>query len=104
MSLSAGKILGHYQIVAKLGEGGMGEVWSARDTTLGRDVAIKVLPPHLSHAADRERFAREARAVAARNHPNIVTIHSVEEADGVHFLTMELVAGTTLQEILPRHG
>jgi serine/threonine protein kinase len=96
--------LGHYQIVRLLGKGGMGEVYLARDTKLGRDVAIKVLPADLASPDDLERFAREARAVAALNHPNIVTIHSVEEADGVTFITMELVMGKTLSELVPRGG
>jgi Tol biopolymer transport system component len=97
--------LNHYQIVRLLGKGGMGEVYLARDAKLGRDVAIKVLPAVVAASRDDlERFAREARAVAALNHPNIVTIHSVDEADGVTFITMELVTGKTLGEIVPRHG
>ncbi len=100
-----GRRLAHYEITAKLGAGGMGEVYRARDTKLGRDVAIKVLPAEM--ASDPEllsRFRREARAVAALSHPNIVTLHSVEEADGLHFLTMELVAGRALGEITPTGG
>ena len=83
----------------------MGEVYLARDTELDRDVALKVLPPDL--AANKEkgpRFKREAKAVAALNHPHIVTVYSVEEAEGVHFITMELVRGKTLSEIIPRKG
>jgi cephalosporin-C deacetylase-like acetyl esterase len=100
-----GRELQHYRIVSKLGEGGMGEVYRAEDSKLGREVAIKVLPDELSGSSERlERFAREARVVAALNHPNIVTIHSVEEADGLHFLTMELVAGRTLTELIPEGG
>ena len=92
-----GQTIGHYQILAKLGEGGMGEVYRATDTTLGRDVALKVLPATLARDPARiERFRREARAVAALNHPHIVTIYSVEHAEGVHFLTMELVEGESL--------
>ncbi len=97
--------LGHYRILRPLGKGGMGEVYAAQDTKLGRSVALKVLPQAL--AADpsrRERFEREARAVAALNHPHIVTIHSVEEADGVPFLTMELIDGRRLSELIPPQG
>ena len=89
MSLAAGTRLAHYEILALLGAGGMGQVYRARDTKLQRDVALKLLPPDT--AADperRQRFEREARAVAALNHPNIVTIHSVDEVDGRVFLTM----------------
>ena len=81
----------HYRIVDKIGAGGMGEVYRATDTKLGRDVALKVLPAGMARDPERlQRFQREARAVAALNHPHIVTIYSVEEADGVHFLTTEL--------------
>ena len=83
-----GSTLGHYKMLEKLGSGGMGEVYRAHDTKLGRDVALKVLP---SEAADdlerRKRFDREARAIASLKHPNIVTIHSVEEVEGTHFRT-----------------
>ena len=100
-----GKTLAHYRIVATLGAGGMGEVWLARDTKLDRDVALKVLPATMASDPVRlERFRREARTVAGLNHPHIVMLHSVEEADGVHFLTMELVEGTTLADGLPPHG
>jgi serine/threonine protein kinase len=94
MSLTPGRRLGLYEIVSSLGEGGMGEVYRARDLRLGRDVALKILPPDVVNIAGRlERFDREARAIAALNHPHIVTIYSTEEADGVRFLTMELVDG-----------
>jgi formylglycine-generating enzyme required for sulfatase activity/dienelactone hydrolase len=100
-----GKTLQHYTITDKLGEGGMGAVYRAEDSKLGREVAIKVLPEEISATPERlERFDREARAVAALNHPNIVTIHSVEEQDGVHFLTMELVEGRSLDELIPEGG
>ena len=93
------RTLNHYKVVARLGKGGMGEVWAAEDTKLGRKVALKVLPPEMAGNAERRaRFEREAKAVAALNHPNIVTIHSVEEAEGIHFLTMELVDGQSLSE------
>ena len=100
-----GQTLGHYRIVREIGAGGMGVVYQAEDTTLGRQVALKILPPELADDDDRRlRFAREARAVAALNHPNIVTVHSVEESGGIHFITMELVKGKTLAELLPRQG
>jgi tRNA A-37 threonylcarbamoyl transferase component Bud32 len=100
-----GKTLAQYEILAKLGAGGMGEVYRARDTRLGRQVAIKVLPAEAARNRDlRLRFEREAKAVAAIKHPNIVTIHSVEEVDGVHFITMELVEGRVLSEIQPADG
>lgn len=83
----------------------MGVVFKAFDESLGRHVALKTLPPELAGDAERlRRFQREARAVAALNHPNIVTIHSVEEAEGIHFLTMELVEGRTLDDLIPRSG
>ena len=94
MPLFAGSRLGRYDIIAALGAGGMGEVYRARDSRLGRDVALKVLPAGV--AADAERLARfehEARIVAGLNHPNIVTLYSVEDEGGIRFLTMELVEG-----------
>jgi serine/threonine protein kinase len=100
-----GRTLSHYRITASIGAGGMGKVYRATDTKLGREVALKVLP--LDVARDRERlarFQREARAIAALNHPHIVTIFSVEEADGVHFLTMELVEGQSLEHRIPVDG
>jgi eukaryotic-like serine/threonine-protein kinase len=97
--------LGHYRIESKLGEGGMGEVYLAEDTKLGRKVALKVLAAALTADAERRsRFEREARTIAALNHPNIVTIHSVEEHAGVVFLTMELVDGKPVSEVIPRDG
>ena len=92
MRVTPGSRLGPYEIVSPLGKGGMGEVWRARDPRLGRDVAIKVLPADVAADPDRlARFEREAKSVAALNHPNIVVLHSIEEAGGVRFLTMELV-------------
>jgi Tol biopolymer transport system component len=100
-----GTLLAHYRILELLGKGGMGEVYLAEDTRLGRRVAVKVLAGELALDADRrERFEREARAVAALSHPNIVTIHSVEEANGVPFLTLELVDGRTLDSNIPPGG
>src|SRR5262249_48883798 len=100
-----GTRLSHYQIDGALGRGGMGEVFAATDTKLNRRVALKVLPPATAQNADaRERFEREAKAVAALNHPNIVTIYSVEEAEGVVFMTMELVDGKTISDLIPRGG
>lgn len=97
--------IGHYEIIGKIGEGGMGTVYEARDTKLGRRIAVKMLPSAVAGDVDRMlRFEREARAVAALNHPNIVTLHSVEEVDGLHFLTMEYVAGEKLSEVIPPDG
>jgi eukaryotic-like serine/threonine-protein kinase len=95
------RALGKYRVLERLGRGGMGEVYVAEDTSLGRRVALKVLRPEVAGAADRrERFQREARAVAALNHPNIVTLYSVEEEEGELFLTMELVQGQSLRALL----
>jgi TolB-like protein/tetratricopeptide (TPR) repeat protein len=100
-----GRTLSHYRINAAIGKGGMGYVYRATDSKLGREVALKVLPPEVSRDPERlARFQREARAVAALNHPHIVTIHSVDEADGVHFLTMELVEGQSLDRLIPPSG
>ena len=100
-----GQTLAHYKILEKIGSGGMGDVYLAEDTKLERKVALKVLPPELAESDERRaRFAREAKAIAALNHPNIVTVHSVEEQDNVHFITMELVKGKTLAELLPKKG
>ena len=100
-----GKTLGHYKIVASLGKGGMGEVYRARDTRLDRDVALKILPADSGADPERgKRFEREAKLIASLNHPNIVTIHAVEEIDGVHFLAMEVIEGKTLADIVPDGG
>ncbi|MDA2931188.1 serine/threonine protein kinase [Acidobacteria bacterium AH-259-O06] len=94
-----GKTLSHYRILEKLGEGGMGEVYRAEDTTLKREVAIKVLPEQFTQDPQRlARFEREAQLLASLNHPNIAAIHSFEHADGLHFLVLELVEGETLAE------
>jgi TolB-like protein/Tfp pilus assembly protein PilF len=105
MPLSSGDKLGKYEILCPIGAGGMGEVFRARDPRLGRDVAVKVLSVGLAHDPDHlARFQREARAVAALNHPHIVTIFSVEEAEGIHFLTMELVEGQPLGRLIGANG
>src|SRR5262245_4245256 len=105
MSLSTGTRLGSYEIVSLLGEGGMGEVYRARDLRLQREIALKILPDAAaSDAARRERFTREALAVAALNHPHIVTIHSVEDAGSHVVLAMELVEGRSLAQVLPAGG
>ncbi len=96
-----GRTLGHYQILALIGRGGMGEVYRARDLRLEREVALKVLPPDMAGDKTRlDRFEREAKTVAGLNHSHIVTLHSVEEADGLHFFTMELVEGQPLDAML----
>ena len=100
-----GKTLSYYRILEKLGEGGMGEVYAAEDTQLHRVVALKILPQEMALDSERlQRFQREAQAVAALNHPNVVTIFGVDQADGIHFLTMELVAGKTLAKMIPPRG
>ncbi|MBK5296786.1 MAG: serine/threonine-protein kinase [Vicinamibacteria bacterium] len=100
MTLSAGQRLGVYEIVAPLGAGGMGEVFRARDTRLGREVALKVLPEALAHDRNRlSRFEQEARAASALNHPNIVTIHDIGRESETSFIAMELVDGKTLREL-----
>src|SRR6202047_2046198 len=105
MTLAAGTKFGPYEIQSPLGAGGMGEVYRATDTKLGRDVALKVLPGEMAKDPERlARFRREAKALAQLDHPNIVTIYSVEESDGVHFLTMQLVEGQPLGRLIPAGG
>ena len=103
MSFAAETQLGPYKIVALIGSGGMGEVYRARDTRLLRDVALKVLPASFTNDPERlRRFEQEARAVAALNHPNIVSVYDVGQADGVHYIVSELLEGETLrQRIVP---
>jgi serine/threonine protein kinase/membrane-associated phospholipid phosphatase len=101
----AGDMLAHYKVLERLASGGMGEIYVAEDTRLGRRVALKVLPPEAVADAERlQRFQAEARAVAAMNHPNIVTIHGVETSGGIHFIAMELVEGQTLRKLIPEGG
>src|SRR6267142_3621602 len=105
MPLLPGTRIGTYEIVASLGAGGMGEVYRARDPRLGRDVALKVLPEGVARDTDRlARFEREARTVAGLNHPNIITLFSVEDESGVRFLTMELVEGQSLDRLVTPCG
>ena len=105
MPLIPGQKLASYEIISSLGAGGMGEVYRARDTRLGREVALKILPPEVTGEPGRlERFDREARAIAALNHPNIVTLFSTEHVDGTRFLTMELVEGCTLSDLVVPRG
>ncbi len=105
MVLNPGTRLGTYEILGPLGAGGMGEVYRARDLRLRREVAVKVLPHEVASSPDRlARFEREARTVAGLNHPNIVTLYSIEEEDGVHFLAMELVEGQSLATLTHEGG
>src|SRR5262245_36267760 len=95
--------LGPYRIVEKLGEGGMGQVYRARDSRLGRDVAVKVLSASVSADLDRmRRFEQEARAAAALNHPNILAVYDVGEHDAAPYIVSELLDGKTLGEVLAR--
>ena len=98
-----GDTLSHYRVTAALGAGGMGEVYRATDTSLGREVAIKVLPPEVAQDGERlERFRREAHLLAALNHPHIASIYGLEEAEGKPFLVLELVEGEDLRQRLDR--
>ena len=101
--MESGTKLGHYTVSSLIGKGGMGEVYQAKDETLGRQVAIKVLPKEFAQDAERvARFRREAQLLAFLNHPNIAAIHGLEETDGKHFLVLELVEGDTLADRLRR--
>jgi serine/threonine protein kinase len=103
LALTAGTRLGVYEVTAQIGEGGMGQVYRARDTKLNRDVALKVLPDSLASDPERfTRFTREARTLASLNHPNIAQIHGLEESGGVRALVMELVEGEDLAQRIAR--
>ena len=107
MPVEPGQKLLHYRIIEKIGEGGMGVVWKAEDTSLGRDVAIKVLPATWARDAERlQRFEREARLLASLNHPNVATVHGLHEAEttqgSVRFIAMEWVPGEDLAARLKR--
>ena len=105
MPLEPGHTLSHYRLLEKIGEGGMGVVWKALDTSLDREVALKLLPDSLAQdLAKLARLESEAKTIAALNHPHIVTLYSIEEAEGRRFLTMELVSGRTLAEMIPADG
>jgi serine/threonine protein kinase len=98
-----GQTISHYRIIEKLGQGGMGEVFLAHDTSLDRKVALKFLPDIFSGDPERlARFEREAKLLASLNHPNIATIYGLEQADGKRFLAMELVEGETLAQQIER--
>ncbi|MDP9361931.1 MAG: serine/threonine protein kinase, partial [Acidobacteriota bacterium] len=103
MNLTSGSRLGPYEIVAPVGAGGMGEVYRAKDTRLGRDVAVKVLPSQWASSVQfRERFEREARAISGLNHPNICTLYDVGSHDGTEYLVMEFLEGETLADRLAK--
>ena len=105
MPLTSGTRLGPFVVESPLGAGGMGEVYRARDARLDRAVAIKVLPEMLASDPDRiARFEREAKTLAALNHPNIAHVYGVEHAGAIHALVMELVDGETLEEVIRRHS
>jgi serine/threonine-protein kinase len=103
--LALGTQLGPYRVVELLGAGGMGEVYRAQDTRLGRTVALKLLPEERSLDPERrQRMLQEAQTVSALNHPNILGLHDLAEADGQQFLVLEYVAGRTLDQVIPRLG
>src|SRR5205814_429305 len=99
MTIAAGTKLGRYEIRSKIGEGGMGEVYLAQDTKLDRKVALKLLPADVAAHSDRmKRFVQEAKAASALNHPNIITIYEIDEADSINFIATEFIEGATLRE------
>ncbi len=100
-----GATISHYQILEKLGEGGMGVVYKARDLRLDRFVCIKILrPEQLKDESRKQRFIQEAKSASSLNHPNIITIHEIDQADGIDFMVMEFVAGKTLEQLIPGGG
>src|SRR5499433_3786510 len=102
-SLTANATISHYRIVSRIGAGGMGEVYLAQDTKLGRNVALKILPAAVAANPERiRRFVQEAKAAAALNHPNIAHIYEVDEAEGVNFIAMEFIDGHTFREHIHR--
>src|SRR5215813_3994146 len=103
MPLIAGTRLGHYEILSAIGAGGMGEVYKARDTRLNRQVAVKILPEHVSHDPERkQRFEREAQTIASLDHPNICVLYDVGHESGTDFLVMEYLEGQTLADRLQK--
>src|SRR5688500_3364289 len=101
--LTNGQYIGRYQILSAIGAGGMGEVYLAEDTRLDRKVALKILPKQFAEDKDRmNRFVREAKSASALNHPNIITIYEIGEADGTHFIATEFIEGETLHSRFQR--
>src|SRR5215510_10536069 len=101
--LASNTLISHYRIVSKIGAGGMGEVWLAEDTRLGRKVALKLLPAEFTEDSDRvRRFTQEAKAASALNHPNIISVFDIGECESGRFIVMEFVAGHTLRSVIAK--